>query len=92
MEPGPTFSIEPGNPSVSALTRDAHLRRDVSDRTPEHPDPPNQLATAMERQTGISVRHEDLQCKVLTSQSPPHSEVFFMSSRRAVTNVLAGYI
>jgi len=55
MEPGPPFSIEPGDPSVPALTRDAHLRRDVSDRPPGHPDPTNQLATAMERQTGISV-------------------------------------
>jgi hypothetical protein len=49
----------PEHPTVGTLPRDTHRLRDVSDRHPGL-DPGDQQPPAMERQTGITVGHEDL--------------------------------
>jgi hypothetical protein len=46
---------------------------------------------AVDGGAGVSVGHEDLRVDVDLRQVTPHSGVLPRSSRRAVTNVLAGY-
>jgi hypothetical protein len=50
----------------------------------------DQLA-AVDRESGITVGHENLRADVGLGQATPHSEVLLRSTRSVVTNVLAGY-
>ena len=64
---------------MRALTRDPHRFRDMSDRYPLL-DPFDQKSTAMDCETSVTVRHEDLRVGV-KRQTPLHSEVFTPSTR-----------
>ena len=59
VQAGFTLRGEPNPPPVGTLPRDAHRLGNVSDRHPGL-DPGDQQPPAMERQTGITVGHEDL--------------------------------
>ena len=59
MQPGLALSGEPGHPPVRALAGDPHRFSNIRDRHPGL-DPRDQQSPAMERQTSITVGHEDL--------------------------------
>jgi hypothetical protein len=54
------LGVEPGNPAVRALPRNALSLRGMRDRPPLDTHPLDQQQPAAEGQTGITVRHEDL--------------------------------
>jgi hypothetical protein len=64
----------------------------MRDRTPIEDDTTHQQASAMERQPGISVGHQDLRAWV-KSTTPLRPEVLFVINdlRSRVTNVLTKY-
>ena len=87
------FSLggEPGHPPVGALPGDPHRLGDVSDRH-SGLDPSDQKAPPMERQTSITVRHEDL--RTVGDIDITHRTRRSSSRQRpgwCVTNVLAEY-
>ena len=61
---------EAAHPTMRALTRDPHRFRDMRDR---HAllDPFDQQSTAMDCETSITVRHEDLRAGVKRANSTP---------------------
>src|SRR5690625_3654297 len=81
-------------PVVGALTRHAHRLGGVGHRPPLLAYPLHQQQASLERQTGITVGHEDLRDLVVTLDKP-HLTRRSSSRQRttaSVTNVLAGYI
>lgn len=60
MQRGQATGLEPTHPAMSALARDPHRLGDMSDRLPAADDSLNEQASAMERETSITVSHEDL--------------------------------
>jgi hypothetical protein len=81
------LNIETGNPPMGALPGDPHGFGDMSDRHALFTDPFYEQTTAMQRQSSVTVRHEDLRLvKTAISTAP---EVF--ASRQPVTNVPAEY-
>jgi hypothetical protein len=89
VEAGLAFGVEARNPSVGALAGDAHCFGHVRDRHVLVADPLHEQTATMERQTSVTVTHEDLRVvKTAISTAP---EVFALG-QRPVTNVQAGYI
>src|SRR4051812_3515043 len=89
-QPGLAFVLEAGDPGPHAFARDPHRRGDVRLPPPGLVPFDDQLA-AVDRESGITVGHENLRADVGLRQATPHSEVLPRSSPTAVTNVLAGY-
>ena len=54
------LGVETGDPLVGALAADPHRLGDMGNRHSLVPNALHQQATTPERQTGITVRHEDL--------------------------------
>src|SRR5690606_38220788 len=80
-------------PIVGALARDTHRLGSVGHRPPLLAHPPHQQQASLERQTGITVGHEDLRDLVVTLHKP-HPTRRSSSRQRttaSVTNVLAEY-
>src|SRR5690606_932091 len=80
-------------PVVGALARDAHRLGGVGHRPPLLAHPLHQQQATLERQTGITVGHEDLRALVVTLDKP-HLTRRSSSRQRttaSVTNVLAAY-
>jgi len=87
-EPGLALRVEPGDPTVRALARDPHRPGDMRDRHALITDTAHQHAPAMERQTSVTVRHEDLRLvKTAISTAPG----VFSLRQPNVTNVQAEY-
>lgn len=69
---------KPPHPSMGALTGHAQFGRDMRDRPAAPDNAIDQQLPTMNRQTSISVRHEDLRALVKTSDistkpgGPPH--------------------
>ena len=57
MKAGLTLGVEAGDPTVSALARDPHRLRNVSDGLAFLADPLHEQQTSMERETSVTVRH-----------------------------------
>ena len=85
------FRAEPGHPSVCALPRDSQLLGDMRHRPAIVKDTTNQQEPPMRRQTGVSVRHEDLRLLVKTSDISTKHRRSSPDQRLRVTNVLAEY-
>src|SRR5690606_2166495 len=80
-------------PVVGALARDTHRLGGVGHRPPLLAHPPHQQQASLERQTGITVGHEDLRALVVTLDKP-HLTRRSSSRQRTtarVTTGLAGY-
>jgi hypothetical protein len=74
MQPGLALDIEASHPPVGALTRDAHRPGDMGDRHVLITDPLHEQTPTKERQSSITVTHEDLRVvKTAISTAP---EVF----------------
>jgi hypothetical protein len=52
--------------------------------------PVDEQITAVGRESGITVGHENLRADVGLRQATPHSEVLLRSSPTVITDVLAG--
>jgi hypothetical protein len=87
-QPGISLRVETGNPTMGALAGDPHCASNMRDRHALRPDPPHQQTTTMERQTSVTVRHEDL--RVVETAIPTAAEVFALG-QLPDTNVMAGY-
>jgi hypothetical protein len=87
VQTGLAFGVKASNPTVSALTRDPHRSGDMSDRHLLFPDPLHEQPPAVERQTGVTVTHEDL---LGCGDGNPHS-TGGLRLRQPVTNLTAGY-
>jgi hypothetical protein len=71
FQPGLPLDVETGDPPVGALAGDAHGLGHVRNRHPQPPDPVHEQATTMERQSSVTVRHEDLRLvKTAISTAP----------------------
>jgi len=60
MQTSHPLGVEPGQPTMGALTRDPHLRCHMSRWPTSRADPAHQLDAGVECQTSISVGHGDL--------------------------------
>ena len=74
MQAGVALSIEASNPPMGALARDPHCPGDVGNGHPELADAVHEQPATVHRETGITVRHEDL--LVVKRQTPQCPEVF----------------
>jgi hypothetical protein len=64
----------------------------MRDRTPIEDDTADQQASAMERQPGVSVGHQDLRAWVKSTTPLPPEALFLINDLRSrVTNVLTKY-
>ena len=90
-QPLDTQLVEPANPPVRALARDAELLRDVRDRATITPNPPDKQTTTVKRQPSISVSHEDLRLVKTGISTAPGGLRMINKPRRSVTNLVAGY-
>ena len=88
METVHALGVEAGHPAVRALPGDAHGLGDMGDGHALFADALHEQATTMERQTSVTVTHEDLRLvKTAISTAPG---VFAL--RQPVTNLMAEYI
>jgi transposase-like protein len=88
-----TFTLGgiPGHPAMGTLPRDTHRLGHMRDRHPGL-DPSDQQPPAMERQTSITVGHEDLRTVGdLDITHRTRRSSLRQRTRRSVTNVLAEY-
>ncbi len=76
-QPFPPLRPVPAHPPMRALARHPQLRRDMRDRPAFDHDTTNKQTSAMHRQPGISVTHQDLRVSVKRA-TPLRPEVFFM--------------
>jgi hypothetical protein len=77
---------------MRALARYPELLGHVGDRAAVEPDPLHQQAAAMERQTGISVGHEDLRADGCLDTTHRIGGLHFVQAATlTVTNLLAEY-
>ena len=89
METVDAFFVESSHPFVGALAAHTHRLGDMRHRPAALSDSFDKQTTGVERQPGITVRHEDLLDRVkranstMTQGSSP--------SQRSVTNVLTEY-
>ena len=91
MQTGFALGSESGHPTMGALPRDPHRLRDMRDRHPGL-DPGDQQPPAMERQTGITVGHEDLRTvDDLDIAHRTRRSSLRQQPARSVTNLLAEY-
>ena len=86
---GLALGVEAGDPAMRALARDPHRLGDMRDRHPLLTDPMHQQTTTMERQTSVTVRHEDLR---VCEDGNLHSTGGLRFRSTTVTNVPAEYI
>jgi hypothetical protein len=88
VQPSFAFSIEPSDPTMRALPGDPHGLGDMRHRHLQLPDPLHEQQPAVERQTSVTVTHEDLRVvKTAISTAPG----VFALRQRPVTNVAAEY-
>lgn len=84
---GITFGVETGDPSMRTLARDSHRFGDMGHRHALLTDSADQQTPTMQRQTSVTVRHEDL--RAVVTAIPTAAEVF--ASCQPDTNLMAGY-
>ena len=84
---GVALGVEPGHPAVGTLAGDPHRPSDMRHRHPLDPDPIHQQPTPKNRQTSITVTHQDLRWVEDDISTPPGG----LHLCQGVTNLMAEY-
>ncbi len=88
MQTGLALELEASDPLVGALPADPHRLRDMRDRHPLAVDTVNEQTSTLEREPGITVRHEDL---LACEDGNLHTARRSSPSQGPVTNLSAEY-
>ncbi len=88
MQTGFAFLLDPAHPLVSALAADSHGLGYMSNRHPKLADTVHKQTSTLKRETGITVRHEDL---LACEDGNLHTARRSSPSQGPVTNLPAKY-